>query len=104
MISEYCKIRRFNKTINIETSSIANTGEITINPFEHLCHKDAYLLGHYVSPPESYHIALRFIEMAWKDRHFPLDRIVTHRFPLDRTHEGLAHQLEKKGMKAVVQP
>lgn len=88
----------------LETGSFVDTGETTINPFRHLCHKDVYLLGHYGSPPESYLIALRFIEMAWRDRHLPLDRIVTHKFPLNRTEQALVHQQQQKGMKAVIHP
>jgi L-iditol 2-dehydrogenase len=90
--------------VYLETSSFVNTGTTTLNPFKHLCSKDVYLLGHYGSPPVSYEIALRFIELAWRKHHIPLDKIVTHKFPLARTEEALIHQQQKKGMKAVITP
>ncbi len=90
--------------VYLESGSFVNTGETTINPFKHICYKDVYLLGHYGSPPESYSVALRFLEMAWRDRRIPLDKIVTHKFPLEKTEEALIHQQKKKGMKAVIRP
>ncbi len=88
----------------LESGSFANTGEVAINPFKHLCYKDVYLLGHYGSPPSSYLTALRMIELAWRERHIPLDLLVTDRYPLEKTQEALESKLQYAGLKTIIEP
>lgn len=87
----------------VEIGSFVNTGETSISPFKHLCWKDIYLIGQYGCPPHYYDVALRFVEMAWK-RGWPLDKIVTHRFPIDKAQLALQAARSLEGMKIVVVP
>ncbi len=88
----------------LESGNFADTGDVLINPFKHLCYKDVYLLGHYGSPPSSYLTALRMIELAWRERHIPLDLLVTDRYPLEKTQEALESKLRYEGIKTVIEP
>lgn len=90
--------------VYLESGSFADTGEVSLNVFEHICRKDVYLLGHYGSPPSSYGTALRVIELAWKERHIPLELLVTDKHPLEKTQEAFESKLSFAGIKSVIDP
>lgn len=87
----------------LESGSFADTGEVSLNVFEHICRKDVYLLGHYGSPPSSYLTAIRMIELAWH-RGIPLDLFVTDAYPIEKTQEAFESKLEFSGIKTVIDP
>jgi len=88
----------------LESGNFADAGEVSINVFKHICSKDVYLLGHYGSPPSSYGTALRMIELAWRERHIPLDLFVTDKHPLEKTQEAFESKLGFAGIKSVIDP
>jgi len=78
-----------------------DTGDVPINPFRHLCHKDVVLIGQFGSAPQYYATSTRLIEAASK-KGYPLDKIVTHKFPLEETQTAVETHKRLECMKAVI--
>lgn len=87
----------------VELGCFTDTGDVVINPFRHLCHKEVNLIGQYGCPPQYYDVAIKLVEMAWK-LGWPLDRLVTHEFPVTRAQEAVEAHKNLICMKAVIDP
>jgi threonine dehydrogenase-like Zn-dependent dehydrogenase len=85
----------------VEIGSFVETGETTISPFRHLCHKDVRLLGQYGGKSDHIGIAFRLLEMA-QDRGLPLTRLITHRYPLIEAAQAFEAAGRLEGMKIVL--
>lgn len=85
----------------VEIGSFVDTGETTINPFKHLCWKDVNLIGDFGGAPHSYDTAIKLIEMAWKSK-IPLDKLVTHSYPLKDAQKAMEDAEKLEGLKIVI--
>ena len=76
-------------------------GEATIDPAA-VCVDEKTLLGSYSASVDLQAESLRFV----LDRAMNLEQLITHRFPLEKSVEGLefAAHPQKDSMKAVIQP
>ncbi|MEZ5669057.1 MAG: zinc-binding dehydrogenase [Alphaproteobacteria bacterium] len=81
----------------------ADVGDIPINPHRHLLANQINLIGMTNHPPTGYVNSMRLLA-RFKDR-FPLDRFVSHAFPLDRVEEAMATAFDiDRAMKVVLTP
>jgi L-iditol 2-dehydrogenase len=72
----------------IVTGMFVDKGEISINPHRDLCAKNIRLIGQTNHPPSGYLPSLKLMEKFAK--FFPpFEKIVTHKFPLDRAAEAM---------------
>ena len=85
----------------VEIGSFVDTGETTINPFRHLCHKDVRLIGQYGGKSEHIGVAFKLMEMALQ-RGLPLTRLITHRFPLVEAPQAFEAAGQLEGIKVVL--
>jgi L-iditol 2-dehydrogenase len=56
-----------------------------------------HLIGTTIFSPRHYRLALKFVASG----RIPVDKLVTHRFPLSEFKQGAMHALEGKALKAV---
>ncbi len=87
----------------VEIGSFVDTGEVTINPFKHICWKDITIIGQFGCPPHYYDRCLKFVEMGLKQG-WPLEKMVTHIFPLDKAQEAMETGERLEGMKIALHP
>lgn len=87
----------------VEIGSFVDTGEVTINPFKHICWKDVSIIGQYGGPPHYYDRCLKFVEMALKQG-WSLEKMVTHVFPLEKAQEAMGIVKRLEGMKVALHP
>lgn len=81
----------------------ADVGDIPINPHRHLLASQIRLLGMTNHPPSGYVNSMRLLSKHQKA--FPLDRFVTHEFPVDRIDDAMAAAMNvDTSMKVVVTP
>lgn len=79
----------------------ADVGDIAINPHRHLLANQIRLLGMTNHPPSGYVNSMRLLSRFQKS--FPLDRFVTHAFPVGRIDEAMAAAFDiDRSMKVVV--
>ncbi len=80
----------------VELGNFLDSGDTTINPFRHLCFKDVNLIGQWSCPPQSFDNALKLMELAMA-RGIPLEKLVTHSYPIEQAHEALLSDVYMKG-------
>ncbi|HIC88165.1 MAG TPA: hypothetical protein EYP04_02000, partial [Anaerolineae bacterium] len=85
----------------VEIGSFVDTGETTISPFKHLCHKDVRLIGQYGGKSDHIGIAFKLLEMAVR-RGLPLTKMITHRFPLVEAQRAMESAEQLEGMKIIL--
>ena len=85
----------------VEIGSFVDTGETTINPYKHLCHKDVRLIGQYGGKSEHIGIGFQLLEMA-QARGLPLTKLITHRFPLEEAPKAFEMAGHLEGLKIVL--
>lgn len=87
--------------IYVEMGHWTDRGTVQINP--HVwCRKNIHIYGCYGYDAREYETALRILDKYRKE--FPLEKIVTHRFPLDRAEEAIKTAERAECMKAVIVP
>jgi L-iditol 2-dehydrogenase len=81
----------------------ADVGDVAINPHRHLLASQMRVIGMSNHPPTGYPAALRLLARA-RER-FPLDRFVTHAFPVPEIERAMAAAFDiSSSMKVVVTP
>ncbi len=67
----------------VEMGHFTDVGDITLNPFAHLCNKNINLQGTWGAETEDMVRALQILE----NRFYPYDRLITHKMPLNRLND-----------------
>ena len=88
--------------IYIETGNFVDTGSVTINVHKHLCARSIRIIGLSGHAATGYHPSLR--QMQKYGHIFPFEKLVTHRYPLDRAAEAIKMAMSDDSMKVVIAP
>jgi L-iditol 2-dehydrogenase len=83
----------------IELGHYTDPGPVEIHPHA-ICYKDLDVLGVWAYPQIQFETALRFLANC----DLPLERLITHRLPLDDVQEGLRMLGQDGVLKVVVEP
>ena len=84
----------------IEAGNFTDTGEVSFNPHRLLCAKNVRLIGVTNHPYTGYGPSMRL--MGRFAGAFPFERVVTHRYPVDRAEEALLKSMQPDSMKVVI--
>lgn len=84
-----------------ELGFFINGGDATINPHFDICAKEITTVGSWVYTLRDYATTFDFLKRA-KAIGLPLEKLITHRFPLDRINEALQTNLSMQGLKIAV--
>ena len=77
------------------------SGTCTIDPHYDLCNKEVTAVGSWVYSPQDYPIAFAFLRRA-AGIGLPMEKLVTHHFPLEKIGEALETNVQMKGIKVAV--
>ncbi len=84
-----------------EVGFFVDGGDCTINPHEDICKKEITLVGSWTynswEYPDTYHFLQRATRIG-----LPVEKLITHRFPLDRIAEAFQANLRQEGIKILV--
>ncbi len=85
----------------IELGHFTDRGPTQVNPYT-ICSKQINLLGMWGCGPAGFLISKRILQ---RYRHkIPFEKIVTHKFPLEKVNEALATSRKMESMKTVIIP
>lgn len=85
-----------------EVGFFVDGGECAINPHEDICKKEITLVGSWAYNSWEYPDAYHFLQRAARIG-LPVEKLITHRFPLDRITEAFEANLRQEGIKIVVE-
>jgi threonine dehydrogenase-like Zn-dependent dehydrogenase len=86
----------------VEAGTFVDMGPVSINPNSDICTRNVAILGIGGETATAYEPSMRL--MAANMSRYPLDRIVTHRFPLDRAAEAVAVAQSDEAMQVTIDP
>jgi threonine dehydrogenase-like Zn-dependent dehydrogenase len=86
----------------VEAGTFVDMGPVSINPNSDICTRNVSIIGIGGETATSYLPAMRL--MAANLDRLPFDRIVSHRFPLNRAQEGVELAQTEAAMKVVIAP
>lgn len=81
-----------------EVGFFVNNGECSINPHFDMCNKEVTAVGSWVYTPEEYPATFAFMKRA-KAIGLPIDKLITHRFPLNKMNEAMEMNISMAGIK-----
>ena len=84
-----------------ELGFFINGGDATINPHFDLCAKEITLVGSWVYTLRDYATTFDFIKRA-KAIGLPLDKLITHAYPLEEIDEAFKTNIRMEGLKIAV--
>lgn len=84
-----------------ELGFFINGGDATINPHFDICSKEITTVGSWVYTLRDYVTTFDFLKRA-KGIGLPLEKLITHRFPLDQINEALKTNLSMQGLKIAI--
>ena len=84
-----------------ELGFFINGGDATINPHFDICAKEITTVGSWVYTLRDYATTFDFLKRA-KAIGLPLEKLITHRFPLDKINEAHETNLAMKGLKIAI--
>lgn len=84
-----------------ELGFFINGGDATINPHFDICAKEITTVGSWVYTLRDYATTFDFLKRA-KGIGLPMERLITHKYPLDQINEGLATNLKMEGLKIAI--
>lgn len=84
-----------------ELGFFINGGEATINPHFDICAKEITTVGSWVYTLRDYATTFDFLKRA-KGIGLPMDKLITHTFPLDKINEGHMTNLKMEGLKIAI--
>lgn len=84
-----------------ELGFFINGGDATINPHFDICSKEITTVGSWVYTLRDYATTFDFLKRA-KGIGLPVDRLITHRFPLDQINEAHQANLKMEGFKIAI--
>ncbi len=78
-----------------------NGGDATINPHFDICSKEITTVGSWVYTLRDYVTTFDFLKRA-KGIGLPLEKLITHKYPLDKINEALETNLKMEGLKIAI--
>ena len=84
-----------------ELGFFINGGDATINPHFDICSKEISTVGSWVYTLRDYATTFDFLKRA-KGIGLPLEKLITHRFPLSQINEAHVTNLKMEGLKVVI--
>jgi threonine dehydrogenase-like Zn-dependent dehydrogenase len=84
-----------------ELGFFINGGDATINPHFDICAKEITTVGSWVYTLRDYATTFDFLKRA-KAIGIPLEKLITHKFPLDKINEALETNLSMQGLKIAI--
>ena len=84
-----------------ELGFFINGGDATINPHFDICAKEITTVGSWVYTLRDYATTFDFLKRA-KGIGLPVEKLITHRFPLEQINEALKTNLAMEGLKIAV--
>ncbi len=84
-----------------ELGFFINGGDATINPHFDICAKEITTVGSWVYTLRDYATTFDFLKRA-KGIGLPLEKLITHKFPLSQINEAHRTNLEMKGLKIAI--
>lgn len=84
-----------------ELGFFINNGDATINPHLDICSKELTMVGSWVYTLRDYATTFDFLKRA-KGIGLPLDKLVTHKFPLNKINEAHVANLKMEGLKIAI--
>jgi len=84
-----------------ELGFFINGGDATINPHFDICAKEITTVGSWVYTLRDYATTFDFIKRA-KGIGIPLNKLITHKYPLNQINEGFITNLKMEGLKIAV--
>jgi threonine dehydrogenase-like Zn-dependent dehydrogenase len=100
-LPEALELVRWGGTV-IEAGAFVDLGPVPVNPSRDVCTRNVCLLGVGGETAGAYVPAMKSM-LAHLDR-MPLDRVVTHRLPLERAQEAIELSQSDGAMKVVLAP
>lgn len=85
-----------------ELGFFVENGECSINPHQDICKKEIMLVGSWAYNSWDYPNAYHFLQRAVRAG-VPVEKLITHRFPLDRIAEAFETNIRQEGIKIVVE-
>ena len=84
-----------------ELGFFVDNGEATINPHHDICKKEITVVGSWVYTLRDYATTFDFLKRA-KAIGLPLEKLITHKYPLEQIDEALKTNLAMEGIKVAV--
>ena len=84
-----------------ELGFFINGGDATINPHFDICSKEITTVGSWVYTLRDYATTFDFLKSA-KQIGLPIDKLITHRYPLEQINEALKMNLSMQGLKIAI--
>ena len=84
-----------------ELGFFINGGDASINPHFDICAKEITTVGSWVYTLRDYATTFDFLKRA-KAIGIPVEKLITHRFPLDKINEALETNLSMQGLKIAI--
>ena len=84
-----------------ELGFFINGGDATINPHFDICSKEITTVGSWVYTLRDYVTTFDFLKRA-KAIGLPLEKLITHKYPLDQINEALETNLKMEGLKIAI--
>jgi len=84
-----------------ELGFFINGGDATINPHFDICSKEITTVGSWVYTLRDYATTFDFLKRA-KGIGLPIEKLITHRFPLSQINEAHVTNLKMEGLKVVI--
>ena len=84
-----------------ELGFFINGGDATINPHFDICSKEITTVGSWVYTLRDYATTFDFLKRA-KAIGIPLEKLITHKFPLEQINEALETNLKMEGLKIAI--
>ena len=85
-----------------EVGFFVDGGEYSINPHEDICKKEIMLVGSWAYNRWEYPNAYHFLQRAARIG-IPVEKLITHRFPLDRIEDSFEANIGQEGIKIIVE-
>lgn len=84
-----------------ELGFFINGGDATINPHFDICSKEITTVGSWVYTLRDYATTFDFLKRA-KAIGLPMEKLITHKFPLEQINEALETNLKMEGLKIAI--
>jgi len=84
-----------------ELGFFINGGDATINPHFDICAKEITTVGSWVYTLRDYATTFDFLKRA-KGIGLPIEKLITHRYPLDKINEAHETNLKMEGLKIAI--
>ncbi len=84
-----------------ELGFFINGGDATINPHFDICAKEITTVGSWVYTLRDYATTFDFLKRA-KGIGIPLEKLITHKYPLDKINEALVTNPKMEGLKIAI--